>query len=71
MHTAALIDAAVYLGSGIVPTFPADTWYPAVLAIDRILMRGATPVSFQRVDLPGSDHYGVIGDVQLARSADR
>ncbi|MDZ4232191.1 MAG: endonuclease/exonuclease/phosphatase family protein, partial [Dietzia sp.] len=25
-----LVDAAVFLGSGIVATYPADTWYPAV-----------------------------------------
>jgi endonuclease/exonuclease/phosphatase (EEP) superfamily protein YafD len=61
----ALLDAAEYLGSGIVATFPAHTWYPALLAIDRVLARGATPVSFHRVDLPGSDHYGVTADVLL------
>jgi endonuclease/exonuclease/phosphatase (EEP) superfamily protein YafD len=68
---AALIDTADYLGSGIVATYPADKWYPAVLAIDKILTRGGTPVSFQRVDLPGSDHYGVIGDVLLAAADQR
>ncbi|MDA2891010.1 endonuclease/exonuclease/phosphatase family protein [Mycolicibacterium sp. BiH015] len=65
----ALVDAAEYLGSGIVATFPADRWFPAVLAIDRILTRGATPLSFDRVDLPGSDHHGVIADVQLEPAA--
>lgn len=67
----ALVDAAEFLGSGIVATYPADSWYPAVLAIDRILTRGTTPVSFERVGLPGSDHHGVMGDVLLAGSADR
>jgi len=65
-----LVDASEFLGTGITPTFPANTWYPAVVAIDRILTRGATPLSFERVELPGSDHYGVIGDVLLAESAD-
>ena len=65
----ALVDAAEYLGSGIVPTFPADRWFPAVLAIDRILTRGAIPLSFVRVDLPGSDHHGVMGDAQLEPAA--
>ena len=66
-----LIDAAEYLGSGIVATFPADTWYPAVLAIDRILARGATPLSFRRVDLPGSDHHGVVADIGVALPGQR
>jgi endonuclease/exonuclease/phosphatase (EEP) superfamily protein YafD len=61
----ALVDAAEYLGSGIVATFPADRWFPAVLAIDKVLARGATPLSFDRVDLPGSDHHGVVGVLQL------
>lgn len=62
---APLVDAAEYLGSGIVATYPAGQWYPAVLAIDRILARGATPVSMRRVDIPGSDHHGLIGDLRL------
>ena len=61
-----LIDSADYLGAGIVATYPADKWYPAVLAIDRILTRGGTPLSFERVDLPGSDHHAVMGEVLLA-----
>ncbi|CAA0132987.1 Uncharacterised protein [Mycolicibacterium vanbaalenii] len=63
---APLLDAAEYLGSGIVATYPADRGFPAVLAIDRILTRGGTPLSFERVDLPGSDHHGVLADVLLA-----
>ncbi|MFB1297363.1 endonuclease/exonuclease/phosphatase family protein [Mycobacterium sp. pW049] len=66
---AALVDAAEYLGSGIVATFPADRWFPAVLAIDKILARGATPLSFGRVDLPGSDHHGVLGEIQVEPAA--
>lgn len=60
-----LIDAAAYLGSGIVPTYPQGRIFPPVLALDRILTRGGTPQSFERIDLPGSDHYGVIGEVRL------
>lgn len=62
---AVLVDAAEQLGSGIVATYPANTWLPALLAIDRILTRGTTPSSFHRVQIPGSDHYGVIGEVLL------
>ncbi|MDF2823342.1 MAG: endonuclease/exonuclease/phosphatase [Mycobacterium sp.] len=60
-----LVDAAEHVGAGIVATFPADRRYPAVLAIDRILTRGLTPVSFRRIDIPGSDHHGVIGDIRV------
>lgn len=67
----ALIDAADFLGSGIVATYPAGSRYPAVLAIDRILTRGGTPVAFRRVALPGSDHHGVLGDVLLVAADQR
>lgn len=60
-----VVDAGEYLGSGFVATFPADRGFPAVLAIDRILTRAATPLSFDRVDLPGSDHHGVISEIRL------
>ncbi len=60
-----LLDAAEFLGAGIVVTYPADRWYPPVLAIDKILTRGGIPVSLHRIDLPGSDHHGVLGDIRL------
>ena len=68
---APLLDAAEYLGSGIVATYPADRGFPAVLAIDRILTRGGMPTSFERVDLPGSDHHGVLSDVVLTAADQR
>ncbi|ABM13481.1 endonuclease/exonuclease/phosphatase family protein [Mycobacterium sp. TJFP1] len=68
---ASLVDAAEFLGSGIVATYPADSWVPAVLAIDRILTRGVTPSTFRRVEIPGSDHHGVIGDVLLPAPGQR
>ncbi|WP_245233968.1 endonuclease/exonuclease/phosphatase family protein [Mycobacterium sp. PS03-16] len=61
-----LLDAAEYLGAGVVATYPADRWYPAILAIDRILTRGCVPLSFRRVEVPGSDHHGVSGDIGFA-----
>ncbi|CAN5828613.1 endonuclease/exonuclease/phosphatase family protein [soil metagenome] len=60
-----LRDAAEYVGAGIVATYPANRGYPAILAIDRILTRGATPMSFSRIDNPGSDHFAVVGEVRL------
>ncbi|MET4429902.1 endonuclease/exonuclease/phosphatase family protein [Mycolicibacterium sp. 624] len=67
----ALVDAAEFTGSGIVTTYPADRRFSAVVAIDRILTRGGTPLSFERVEIPGSDHHGVMGEVLLAASAHR
>lgn len=60
-----LHDAAEYVGAGVVPTFPADRLIPPVLAIDRILARGFEPLSFERFDVPGSDHLGVVGNLGL------
>ena len=63
-----LVDAAEYLGAGIVPTYPAGRRFPAVIAIDRILTRGSQPLSFRRAPIAGSDHHGVIGDIRLSPS---
>ncbi|MEH3128355.1 MAG: endonuclease/exonuclease/phosphatase family protein [Mycolicibacterium neoaurum] len=63
--TAPLLDAAEYVGAGVVPTFPAGRLVPPVLAIDRILARGFTPLSFERFALPGSDHMGVVSTVAV------
>ena len=60
-----LVDAAEYVGAGVVATFPADSAVPALLAIDRILVRGFEPLSYGRFDLPGSDHHGVVGRLGL------
>lgn len=62
---APLVDAAEYVGAGLVPTFPADSIVPPLLAIDRILTRGPVPVSFERFDVPGSDHLGVVGNLAI------
>lgn len=63
--TAPLLDAAEYVGAGVVPTFPAGRLLPPILAIDRILTRGLVPTSFGRFELPGSDHLGVAGTLAL------
>lgn len=60
-----LVDAAEHLGSGIVATYPANRRFPPVLALDRVMTRGGPmPTSFRRVELPGSDHDGVIASVR-------
>ncbi len=60
-----LIDAAEYVGAGVVPTFPAGRVVPPLLAIDRILARGPVPESFERFEIPGSDHFGVLGNLAI------
>lgn len=60
-----LTDAAEHLGTGIVATYPADRTIPSMLALDRVLTRaGPVPTSFVAVDLPGSDHRGVVATVR-------
>ena len=57
----AMTDAAEGTGAGMVRTYPADKWFPPLLAIDRVLSRGGPePVSFASFEVPGTDHYGVI-----------
>lgn len=61
----ALVDAAEFVGAGVVPTYPAGGLVPPLLAIDRILARGPVPTSFARFELPGSDHLGVVGNLAI------
>jgi len=63
--SAPLRDAAEVTGAGIVATYPANRWYPALIAIDHVLAAGLTPTSVRRVDLPGSDHHGIITDLRF------
>ncbi|MGV9712558.1 endonuclease/exonuclease/phosphatase family protein [Gordonia sp. NPDC003424] len=59
-----LTSVAKYLGAGVVPTYPADRRFGAVLAIDHILTRGGwVPTSFHRFDIAGSDHHGVVATI--------
>ncbi|PTR31488.1 endonuclease/exonuclease/phosphatase (EEP) superfamily protein YafD [Rhodococcus sp. OK519] len=60
------VDAADQLGAGILPTYPTDKRYPAIVGIDHILTKGAQATSIERIDVVGSDHHGLIADVQLS-----
>ncbi|MGW0039173.1 endonuclease/exonuclease/phosphatase family protein [Gordonia sp. NPDC003376] len=65
--TPGLIDAAERVGAGFAPTYPANSTLPPLIAIDHILTRGGPqPTSFRTVELPGSDHRGVIATVRPA-----
>ncbi|WP_233209282.1 endonuclease/exonuclease/phosphatase family protein [Mycobacterium sp. ENV421] len=58
-------DAADQAGVGFVPTFPADSALPPVLAIDHVITRGATATSLKATDVPGSDHRALLVTVRL------
>jgi len=58
-------DAAQEVGAGYLPTYPANEWYPPLLAIDHVLTANVAPVAVSSVGLPGSDHRGLIATVAL------
>lgn len=60
-------DAAAQLGKGLMPTYPTDKGTPAVVGIDHILSNSGRARSLERIDLPGSDHHGLIGEVEFDR----
>ncbi|MCA1006269.1 endonuclease/exonuclease/phosphatase family protein [Rhodococcus hoagii] len=59
------VDAADQLGAGILPTYPTDKRYPAIVGIDHILTKGAQATSLERIEVAGSDHYGLIAELRL------
>ena len=65
-----LDDAAVFVGRNGGPA-PARTWgptsgFPRLLRIDHVFIEGVTPVDARVVPLPGSDHSGLLVEVELA-----
>lgn len=58
-------DAVAETGSGFAPTFPSDTWYPPVIAIDHVLVRRAAATSVRTVEVKGSDHRALLVSVRL------
>jgi len=67
-------DAAELAGAGITATYPTDKSVfgvtgPPVLAIDHVLVHGAAVSRVRRVDLPGSDHRGLLATVLVPTGA--
>lgn len=67
-------DAAELSGAGITATYPTDKTVfgarlPPVLALDHVLVRGADVSSVRVVDLPGSDHRGLLARVLVPTGA--
>ncbi|RVW00730.1 endonuclease/exonuclease/phosphatase family protein [Rhodococcus xishaensis] len=63
-------DAADQVGAGLVPTMPANRWFPAVTGIDRIITKGAVATSLDRIEIVGSDHHGLVADIRLRGPGD-
>jgi endonuclease/exonuclease/phosphatase (EEP) superfamily protein YafD len=61
-------DAAQQAGAGMTRTYPSDTWYPPLIAIDHVLTREAVASSAKTVEIRGSDHRALVVTVQLPRS---
>lgn len=59
-------DAAAQLGKGLIPTYPTDKGTPALVGIDHILTNTGHARSLERIDLPGSDHHGLIGEIEFS-----
>ncbi|CCQ14019.1 Endonuclease/exonuclease/phosphatase [Rhodococcus sp. AW25M09] len=59
-------DAAAQLGEGLIPTYPTGKGTPAVVGIDHILTNSGHARSLERIDLPGSDHHGLIGEIEFS-----
>lgn len=62
-------DAAEQSGAGIEPTFPADWRLPPFVAIDHVLTRGCTATSLRTIEVPGSDHRGLVATVMVPPSS--
>ncbi|MCL2533127.1 MAG: endonuclease/exonuclease/phosphatase family protein [Nocardiaceae bacterium] len=58
-------DAADQVGAGLVPTMPAGRRLPPMIGIDRVITRAAAVTDLDRIDIVGSDHYGLVVDVRL------
>jgi len=58
-------DASDESGSGYNATYPADAWYPPLLAIDHVLVRHGDAVAVHTVTVGGSDHRGLIARLRV------
>lgn len=58
-------DAVRNTGAGFTPTFPSDTVFPPVIAIDHVLARHANVTSVRSVDVRGSDHRALLATVEV------
>lgn len=63
---AGFVNAAEQAGAGFVATYPANRPpVPPVIAIDHVLTHRCSARTAEVVTLPGSDHRGLVADLQL------
>jgi endonuclease/exonuclease/phosphatase (EEP) superfamily protein YafD len=58
-------DAADQAGSGLTATFPANTWYPPLIAIDHVLTRRAVAITTRTATVAGSDHRAFVAVIRI------
>lgn len=58
-------DAAQQAGGGVTRTYPADRWFPPLIAIDHVLTHGATACATSTLQVPGSDHRALLVSVAV------
>ncbi|MCF8612211.1 endonuclease/exonuclease/phosphatase family protein [Gordonia sp. HY285] len=56
-------DAGEIAGVGWLPTYPTDKWFPAIVGIDHVLVRGLSAADVTSHDVPGTDHKAVLAHV--------
>ena len=62
-------DAADQAGAGYTRTFPADRWFPPLIAIDHVLTRGGPVATAVRtLTIKRSDHRALLATVALPRT---
>jgi endonuclease/exonuclease/phosphatase (EEP) superfamily protein YafD len=66
--TGGYADGVAQAGAGILPTYPADRFFPPVLAIDHVLTRNAVAHVARSVEISGSDHRALVVVVRLGRT---
>jgi endonuclease/exonuclease/phosphatase (EEP) superfamily protein YafD len=62
-------DAAQQAGAGMTLTYPADRWYPPLIAIDHVLTRDAVATTADTIHISDTDHRALLVTVQVPRTA--
>jgi endonuclease/exonuclease/phosphatase (EEP) superfamily protein YafD len=62
-------DAAEQSGAGFKPSFPANSRLPPLFAIDHVLTRNCRATSLRTLNVPGSDHRGLVVTIAIPRSS--
>jgi endonuclease/exonuclease/phosphatase (EEP) superfamily protein YafD len=58
-------DAAAQSGSGYTPTYPGDTWFGPLIAIDHVITRNTVATNARTISIRGSDHRALVVRVSM------